>query len=118
VAGSMRRKAAFSALFSALRAVRGGPSMGTRLAAVPRMIAATVRGEYDGAGRLGMMAAAAVYVISPVDLVPEAFLFVLGLADDAVVITWLAGAVIAETERYLGWERLRAPARHPRPAHR
>jgi hypothetical protein len=34
------------------------------------------------------------------------------------VITWLAGAVIAETERYLEWERLRAPAHHPRPAHR
>lgn len=117
MAGSMRRKAAFSALFTALRAAKGGPSMGTRLAAVPRMIVASLRGEYDGGARLGLMAAALVYVVSPVDLVPEAFLFVLGLADDALVVTWLAGAVIAETERYLEWERLRAPAHHPRPAH-
>jgi uncharacterized membrane protein YkvA (DUF1232 family) len=53
------------------------------------------------------MAAAAAYVISPLDLIPEAFLLVVGLADDAVMITWLAGAVLAETERFLEWEQQR-----------
>jgi uncharacterized membrane protein YkvA (DUF1232 family) len=46
-------------------------------------------------------------VISPIDLIPEAFLLVVGLVDDAVMITWLAGAVLAETERFLEWEKQR-----------
>ncbi len=36
---------------------------------------------------------------------PEAFLFLVGLADDAVVITWLAGSVLSETERFIEWEQ-------------
>ena len=31
----------------------------------------------------------------------------LGLADDGVVALWLAGAFLAETDNYLGWERSR-----------
>jgi uncharacterized membrane protein YkvA (DUF1232 family) len=50
------------------------------------------------------MTMATVYVVSPIDLVPEAFLLVLGLADDALMVTWLAGALLAETERFLAWE--------------
>jgi uncharacterized membrane protein YkvA (DUF1232 family) len=69
------------------------------------MIRATARREYDGGMRLALMSAAAVYVASPIDLVPEAVLFVFGLADDAVVVVWLAGALLAETERFLAWER-------------
>ena len=53
------------------------------------------------------MAAATAYVISPIDLIPEAFLLVLGLADDAVMIAWLAGTVLSETERFLEWEKQR-----------
>lgn len=104
----VRRTAAFAALTRALAAgTRGGPSVKQRLGALPRMIAATLRGRYDGAGRLALMAAALVYVVSPVDLVPESVLLLLGLADDAVVVTWLAGAVLGETERFLDWERAR-----------
>jgi uncharacterized membrane protein YkvA (DUF1232 family) len=44
-------------------------------------------------------------VVSPIDAVPEAFLWVIGLVDDAVMVTWLAGAVLAETDRFLEWER-------------
>jgi hypothetical protein len=35
------------------------------------------------------------------------FLAVLGLVDDAVMVTWLAGSVLAETERFLEWEKER-----------
>jgi uncharacterized membrane protein YkvA (DUF1232 family) len=87
---------------------RGGPSIGRRLGALPRMIRASLRGEYDGGKRLALMAAAALYVASPVDLVPEAILLVFGLVDDLMVVTWLAGAVLSETERFLEWE-LRNP---------
>ena len=46
--------------------------------------------------------------MSPIDLVPEAFLLLLGLVDDAAVAVWLAGAVLSETERFLIWEREQA----------
>jgi uncharacterized membrane protein YkvA (DUF1232 family) len=105
---TLRRTAAFRALWRTLTVgSRGGPSLGRRLGALPRMIRASLRGEYDGGGRLALMAAATVYVVSPVDLVPEALLLVLGLVDDFVVVTWLAGAVLSETERFLQWERRR-----------
>ncbi|MEH1054689.1 YkvA family protein [Micromonospora sp. CPCC 206171] len=106
---TLKRSAAFTALFRALAAgARGGPSLGARLAALPRMIRATARGEYDGGLRLAMMTAATAYVLSPVDVVPELFLTVFGLVDDAVMVTWLAGSVLAETERFLEWETRRS----------
>ncbi|SCL19011.1 YkvA family protein [Micromonospora inyonensis] len=109
MARTLKRSAAFAALARALMAgARGGPSLGARVAALPRMIKATARGEYDGGLRLALMTAAAAYVVSPVDLVPELFLTVLGLVDDAVMVTWLAGSVLAETERFLEWEARRA----------
>ena len=108
MAKTLRRTAAFTALGRALTSgARGGPSLSKRLAALPRMIKASARGEYDGGKRLMLMAAAAAYVVSPIDLVPEAFLFVIGLADDAVMIAWLAGTVLSETERFLEWEKER-----------
>src|SRR4051794_6313053 len=109
MARTLRRTAAFTALAKALMTgARGGPSIGKRLAALPRMIKATTRGEYDGGMRVAMMAAATAYVVSPIDLVPEAALLVLGLADDAVMIAWLAGSVLSETQRFLEWEKARA----------
>jgi hypothetical protein len=44
-------------------------------------------------------------VLSPVDLVPEGFLLALGLADDVVVVGWLAGSVLDATDRFVAWER-------------
>ena len=90
----------------------GGPSIATRVAAIPRMVRATVRGEYRGAsiGTLGLMGLAAAYVVSPADLVPEVFFGLFGVADDAVVVTWLAAAVVAATEDFLAWESGQTPA--------
>jgi uncharacterized membrane protein YkvA (DUF1232 family) len=108
MAKTLKRTAAFTALAKALMfGARGGPSIGKRLAALPRMLRATAKGEYDGGMRVAIMAAATAYVISPIDLVPEAFLLVFGLADDAVMIAWLAGTVLSETERFLEWEKQR-----------
>jgi hypothetical protein len=105
MARTLKRSAAFVALGRALTAgARGGPGLGTRLAAVPRMIKATASGQYDGGMRLALMTAATVYVVSPLDFVPEAFLALFGLVDDVVMVSWLAGSVLAETERFLAWE--------------
>ncbi len=71
------------------------------------MIAAGVSGRYPdlGRGRIALLLLAVAYLVSPVDLVPEMFLGLLGLGDDAVVALWLGGAVLADTDRFLAWER-------------
>jgi uncharacterized membrane protein YkvA (DUF1232 family) len=69
------------------------------------MVGATVTGRYDGKARLLGMILAVVYILLPVDLVPELLLGPLGLIDDSFVAVWLAGAVLSETERFLVWER-------------
>jgi len=102
MAGELRRRMAWTALARVIKP--GTPSLVRRLAAVPRMVRATMRGEYDGGARLAMMAVAGVYILSPVDLVPELFLALLGLVDDAAVAVYFAGALLDETERFLTWE--------------
>ncbi len=118
MAKMLKRTAAFTALGKALFAgARGGPSIGKRIAAIPRMTRATMRGEYDGGMRVALMAAATAYIVSPLDVIPEGVFLVFGLADDAVALTWLAGSLLAETERYLRWEAERpavAAKRTPR----
>ena len=106
-----QRIAAFSALWRAIVAGSrpGAPGFGDRLRALPRMLTGALSGTYDqlGRGRLALLALALAYLVSPVDLVPEAFLGLLGLGDDAVVALWLGGALLAETDRFLEWERHR-----------
>lgn len=85
----------------------GSPSLMERLWAVPRMVRATRSGEYTGIsqGRLALLAAAVGYVVSPIDLMPEGLLLVFGLADDAMVVSWIAATLVRETESFLEWER-------------
>ncbi|MEO7753071.1 MAG: YkvA family protein [Terracoccus sp.] len=105
---------------SVLRAATrpGAPAMSERVQAVPRLLRATRDGSYAGTTvrRLALVAGAVAYVASPIDLLPEAFLPVLGAADDAVVISWAVKAFLEETDRFLAWELgqgVRAP-RGPR----
>ena len=104
-----RRVAAFTVLWRAVMRGQqpGAPGLGERLSAVPRMVRESLSGRYAalGRGRLAMLALALAYLISPLDLVPEAVVPLLGLADDGVVALWLAGAFLGETDRFLGWER-------------
>ena len=108
----MSRNARIASVVAVARAVRmavrpGGPSMGERAGAVPRMIRATFSGEYVGVskGRLLLMLGAAGYLVSPLDLIPEAVLPIVGLADDALVLSWLATRLVEETEAFLEWEK-------------
>jgi uncharacterized membrane protein YkvA (DUF1232 family) len=95
-----------NALIAFARAFKPGtPGVGQRVAAIPRMIRASLRREYDGNLRMLLMAAAAVYIVSPLDAIPEAFFLFVGLIDDAFVVTWLTGALLSETERFLEWEK-------------
>jgi len=105
----VRRLNAFRALWRAVRAGQrpGAPGLSERVGALPRMVRAATRGRYPGLGkgRLALFAVAIVYIVSPVDAMPELLLTVLGLGDDALVALWLAGSFLDETERYLQWER-------------
>ncbi|MGH3647201.1 MAG: YkvA family protein [Micromonosporaceae bacterium] len=100
---------AFVALWRAFRAGSkpGAPGIGERFKALPRLLGARLRGAYRELswGRLALIAAALVYAISPVDIIPELLLGPLGLFDDAVVVAWIAGALLDETERFIVWER-------------
>jgi uncharacterized membrane protein YkvA (DUF1232 family) len=63
---------------------------------------------------LGLLVLALAYPVSPIDLVPEAFLGFFGLVDDAVVALWLGGAFLDETDRFVAWEADRRPPAPPR----
>jgi uncharacterized membrane protein YkvA (DUF1232 family) len=104
----MKRLAQVGALVRAMSPVMqpGSPGLGERANCVPRLVRATLAGSYTGVsrGRLAMMLAATGYIVSPLDFVPEAILPVLGIADDALVLGWLATQFVEETERFLEWE--------------
>ena len=114
-----RRRMAFIALLRLLRP--GTPGVRRRLAAVPRMLRATLRREYDGAGRLWLMVVVVAYLVSPLDFIADALFLVVGVIGDAGLVTWLFGALMDETERFLQWEqqygrrsrRLAGNRRHP-----
>lgn len=104
-----RKTMTVRSLAAALRlaARPGSPSLAARAAALPRLLRATVAGQYPGTTlvRLLTLAAAVAYVVSPVDVLPEALLGPLGLADDAFVVSWLVRGLVEETEAFLEWER-------------
>ena len=104
---TMKRTAAFTALWRALTAAhRGGPNLAERVGSLPRLAWASLRGEYDGTARFMMMGLATLYVVSPIDAVPEILLGPLGLIDDGIVVAWVVGTFLAETDRFIAWEQL------------
>ena len=109
---SFARLASVGAILKAVApALRpGSPSLGERAGSVPRLVRATLNGEYTGLskGRLALMLAATGYIVSPLDLIPEAVFPILGIADDAMVLSWLASRFVEETESFLEWERAKA----------
>ncbi|MER6574283.1 YkvA family protein [Nonomuraea sp. NPDC001023] len=84
----------------------GTPGMMTRVRAIPRMIGAVTRGRYDGMGKgkLALMALGVVYILSPVDVIPD-FLVLIGVADDFGVFLWLIASLLGESGRYVEHER-------------
>ncbi|HEY8371305.1 MAG TPA: YkvA family protein [Pseudonocardiaceae bacterium] len=85
----------------------GGPL--ERLRALPRLVRAARSGEYPGARRqLLVWLGALVYLVSPIDLLPEV-LPLLGIADDAGLLVWLGTSVFGAAGRYLTWERTTSP---------
>jgi len=84
----------------------GAPGLRERVKALPRMIGLSLTGRYTQLSRMRLAALAlgTVYVLSPIDLIPEMILPLIGWADDAVVLAWVLGTLLVETEAFLAWE--------------
>ena len=101
--------AAFTALAKAFAGSRrpGQAGVLTLLRVVPRMVAAGFSGRYPHLDkrRVGVALLGVLYVLSPIDLIPELFLPILGLGDDALVAAFSAGSLLSEAQAFLDWER-------------
>lgn len=70
-----------------------------------RLVVAYARGNYREIppDSLALVVAGLLYVVSPLDLIPDA-VPVVGLMDDAVVIGWVIKAVRQELDEFRAWE--------------
>ncbi|MYS23520.1 Protein of unknown function [Streptomyces sp. DvalAA-14] len=85
----------------------GAPGLLRRLFATPRLIFSVLRGRYPGLSRGKLLlfgALVLVYIVSPVDAIPD-FIPVLGWTDDGAVALWFLTGIIRESGRYVEWER-------------
>jgi hypothetical protein len=84
----------------------GAPGLSRRLLATPRLVGAVLHHRYPGLSRaklLGFTLLAAVYVISPLDAIPDV-IPVLGWTDDSAVLLWFLTGLVRESGRFVSWE--------------
>lgn len=86
----------------------GTPGLFARLKATPRMVRDTFRGDYKGLGtaKLALLVFGLVYIVSPIDAVPD-FIPFIGVADDLGVAMWLLATLVAAAGEYVDWHRTR-----------
>jgi uncharacterized membrane protein YkvA (DUF1232 family) len=84
-----------------------------------RMTKASFSGEYTGLskGKIFLGIAAAVYIVSPKDIIPDKIPFI-GMLDDMVVLAWLIKVSNDEIIKFKAWEGTLAGAQgEVRPAY-
>ena len=88
---------------------RRWPSARRRARALPRLLRAAREGAYPGLpkSRMALWGLALVYLVSPIDVLPE-LLPIIGVADDAGVAVWLFTSVSTAAGLYLRHERDRS----------
>lgn len=112
VAGLLRR-----ATKRRRRAAAGEPepvgSVFARARALPRLLRSARKEGYTGLpkSRIALWGFALVYLISPIDILPE-FLPIIGVTDDAGVAVWLLTSLSAASGLFLRWERDRKKLPH------
>ncbi|WP_433475282.1 YkvA family protein [Spirillospora sp. CA-142024] len=86
------------------------PGLWERIRAVPRMLKSVLRGQYKGMsfGTLGLLALGLVYIISPIDAIPDV-IPIAGLADDTGLALWLAAVLVKASGDFVTWERSGRP---------
>ncbi|WP_131741506.1 YkvA family protein [Actinomadura roseirufa] len=84
----------------------GAPGLWERVRAVPRMVKAVLRGRYKGMsfGTLGMLVLGLVYIVSPIDAIPDVFP-VVGIVDDTGMALWLLALLVKSAGDFVTWER-------------
>jgi uncharacterized membrane protein YkvA (DUF1232 family) len=82
------------------------PGFWERVRAVPRMLKSVLRGQYKGMsfGTLGLLALGLVYIISPIDAIPDV-IPIAGIADDTGLALWLATVLVKSAGDFVKWER-------------
>ncbi|MFM7148101.1 MAG: DUF1232 domain-containing protein [Actinomycetales bacterium] len=87
----------------AVRTSSGRHPLSQRLRAVPAMLWATWRGRWPGApkGRIFGGLAGVVYVLIPIDFMPEVLLGPFGLGDDIAIAAVSVAALLSAAEAYL-----------------
>lgn len=95
----MKRAAAVAA---AARAVPGGHPWPDRLRALPSVLRSALR-PGPAPGRVGVLAACAglLYVLSPLDFLPEALLGPFGLGDDLAIAVAAMAFLVRAADRHL-----------------
>jgi uncharacterized membrane protein YkvA (DUF1232 family) len=88
--------------------VPGAPGLWERFTSIPRMLKAVMRGHYKGlgAGKVGLLIFGLIYIISPIDAVPD-FIPFIGVADDLGVAMWLLATLVGASGEFVRWERAR-----------
>jgi uncharacterized membrane protein YkvA (DUF1232 family) len=78
----------------------------TDLPLLVRLLKAWKDGRYRGLSVQTLVAvvAALLYVVSPLDLLPD-FIPWIGLFDDAVVLAWLLASLAKDLDRFRDWEQ-------------
>lgn len=94
------------------RAVRSGSAPGTaslaeRVRLMPAMLADALAGRFPALSRtrLAMLLLGIVYILSPIDLVPESALLLLGLTDDLLVGGWVVATTLDAAGEYATWRK-------------
>lgn len=81
--------------------------MQEKLLTIGRLSKAYAMGQYRDVDlkTLAIIAAAILYFLNPIDLIPD--LLPLGLTDDFAVLVWVYNSVRSEINKFLEWERTR-----------
>lgn len=100
--GMKRTASAAATLSSAAKNVPSSYGWGTRLRTIPAMMKAVVSGSWDGASRLGvgLSLLGVLYVLSPLDVIPD-FLAPFGLVDDFSVAAVALAYLLRSADAYL-----------------
>ncbi|MFI9788750.1 YkvA family protein [Kitasatospora sp. NPDC051984] len=93
----------------------GAPGLAARVWALPRLVRDVLLRRYSGVGPgklLLLTFVVAVYLVSPIDAIPD-FIPVLGWSDDTGLLLWFLVGLTRESGRYVEWTRRAASGERP-----
>lgn len=82
------------------------PGLWERVRAVPRLVKSVLRGRYKGLSykTLGLLSLGVVYIISPIDAIPDV-IPVAGIVDDTGLALWMLAVLVKAAGDFVTWER-------------